>query len=315
MSKITVCILLYSDWHLLKVLLKSLVDQEIFINQIIISSDNPEAIELKEIIKIASDAQLKCSMNIRQNNINVGPVEHVKLLINQVNTEYVMFVGADDFFHVDYFQCISNLIDYGYSAITPMHYRVNLDGDIVGKSSSKSSSIIDGNHLKRILETERFPIPSPGTTYRILDLKKVIYIENIVNEDDQFLFSCILNNGWILVPRHLFFYRVSDSGLSSWHRKPFISNATLKKYLLIEFLNRKSQNICWISQINNSSLTNKSYFVEMCLRNINKYNIKIQQIDSHYLLFLHRIAALTKLVTLQIKSVFYKLKFSISKSS
>lgn len=310
MSDITLCVLLYSDWWKVKKLFETLIGQEKYINQIIISSDNPDNINIHEIKKIINNFNLTCKIILRENNNNLGPVEHVKILLKIVNTKFIMFSGGDDYFHLDYFLNVTNFLAEGYSAITPLHYRVNELGNIVGKSSCSSDLKVNKRHLNEIIEKERFPIPSPGTVYRVSDLNRVEYIDGIINEDDQFLLSCIINGGWKIIPLPLFFYRVSSSSLSSWHRKPFIKNSILKKYLLLEYINRKSQNLCWNMLIEKSNIHNKKVLIDICLNNIKKYENKIIKIESnnyYYFIFSHRFNALLKLITLLVKSIIYKI--------
>lgn len=301
MSSITLCILLYSDWKLVEQLFQSLAKQERHIKKIIISSDNPEDIDLNVIRRMFLSYEIECDYLIRENSKNLGPIEHVKILLSLVDTEFVMFSGADDYFHSNYFYVLSKFLGLEFSAITPLHYRVNKNNRIIGKSNYYGKTIIDDRNLSGIIKNEKFPLPSPGTVYRVSVLKKVKYSNGIINEDDQFLMACVINGGWKIIPMHLFYYRVSDSGLSSWHRKPFISKRILKNILLSESLNRREQNLNWINLLKSSNLSEASALIELCSSNAARYQMKISDIErgkEQIYVIHHRYNALLKRIKL-----------------
>lgn len=314
---VSVVVLIYQNSHLIDDLLDSLSIQVKYINKLVFSSDEiPKESIINVQRKVSGDSSLSSvKPTFVHRGVNLGVVEHVNSLISSITSEFVLLVGADDYLSDSYFETILPLFsDKKISAVTPNQIRISIKNSILSTSTWTTEA---AHNLNKIISDESFGVPSAGTLHRSVNFKNAEFNKDMLNEDDQILFMAALNGKRAIVEENLFYYRVSDNGLSSWLRKPFISERKFRNNLIKEYRNRQQHNKFWLKKYLQYNEQRFDSNTDLLKKRITKYGLLQIKLDRPGIAFsvtlIMRVKTLLNLIRFSLGKITFKIRFSSKK--
>lgn len=271
---------MYKNFGLIDDLLASLNSQLEFFDQLIISSDDPEHNFLEEIDrKICFFPDLrKKKLLCLQNTRNIGIVKHIGEVLPKTCGNLILLIGADDYLDKKYFETVCPYFeDPRIQAVTPNQFRVNDEGMVLSASNWTQASL---NKISQQIKNEDFGVPPAGSLVRSNSFEHAIFTDDMLNEDEQFYFTCNLLGQRKIIPDRLFYYRVSGESMSSWLRNPWVSNADLKLRIRNEIKNRIAQNEGWLALLSKFPYSESDTAKKNIDNNILFYKRRIRNIES-----------------------------------
>lgn len=310
-QKVSVVVLIYQNSHLIDELLSSLSKQVKYINQLVFSSDE---ILKDSIMSVQSKVAKHISLSSLKptyvhRGVNLGVVEHVNSLVDRITSEFVLLIGADDYIANNYFEAILPIFtDKKISAVTPNQTRISVENNIISTSKWLLDACLS---LNEIISKESFGVPSAGTLHRAVNFKNAEFTKDMLNEDDQILFMAALNGNRVTVESNLFYYRISDSGLSSWLRKPFITEKKFRNNLIREYKNRQQHNKVWLKKYLQYNEQRFDSNTDLLIKRIKKYSLLVEKLNRPGFAFSitlsMRVKILQNLIRFSLKRVIFKI--------
>jgi hypothetical protein len=305
MSTVDVVILVYNNIEHIDNLFESLDGQFLYINKLILSSDETSMLNLNYACE-----RLLCYNNLKNVNSkfffrgeNLGVAMHIASLQSEIESDLVLFIGADDYLHEEYFKRLIPFFESdGIVAVTPNQFRVNGVNKLVSVSNFRHHSAAD---LCHIISTEDFIVPSAGTLLSREVVRETRFTQGMANDDDQLLFVASLLGRRIICEENLFYYRVGSDSLSSWLRKPFERQDKFVKLLLHEYENRKLHNTMWLRQLIKHVGPSSSQSVKIIENRIKQYEKRISIVSNSRYAFILTVSVRAKLL-------YYLVRFKVN---